>query len=276
MFGEAENDKAVNDAVNDTVSLVKVAPGATVAPGARLAPGVVVAPGVIIEDDVVVGAGTHLLAGTVLLSGTRVGQGCTLGPYAVVGGAPMDSHYRGEATLVVLEDGVQLREFVSVHRATGEGNETRVGAGTMVMSYVHLSHNVRVGAHCTITTQVQLGGHVEVGDHAVIGSAAVAHQFIRVGAYAMFGAASAANQDLLPFTMARGNPARHYRLNGVGLRRHGFDAARYRALETALRYLRHRDLDALEELAAANGDARLLFEFINSSERGVARFVKAR
>ncbi len=255
---------------------VTVAPGATVSSGARLAPGVVVGPGVVIEDDVAVGAGTRLLAGTVLLSGTRVGKRCELGPYAVVGGAPMDASYRGEPTVAVLEDDVQLREFTSVHRATGEGNETRVGTGTIIMSYAHLSHNVRVGAHCTITTQVQLGGHVEVGDHAVIGSATVAHQFVRVGAYAMFGAASAANQDLLPFTMARGNPARHYRLNGVGLKRHGFDATRYRGLEAALRLVRRRDLSALEEMASANDDARLLLEFVNSSQRGVARFVKAR
>lgn len=255
---------------------VQVASGATVASGAYLAPGVVVGPGVVIEADVQVGAGTNLLAGTVLLSGTRVGEGCQLGPYAVVGGVPMDARYRGESTVVVIEDNVQLREFVSVHRATGEGAETRVGTGTMVMSYAHLSHNVRVGAHCTITTQVQLGGHVEVGDHAVIGSATVAHQFVRVGPYAMFGAASAANQDLLPFTMARGNPARHYRLNGVGLKRHGFDPTRYKALETAVRYLRHRDLAALEELAVVNDDARLLLDFVSSSHRGVARFVKAR
>ena len=75
------------------------------------------------------------------------------------------------------------------------------------------------------------------------------HQFCRVGRYAMFGAASAANQDVLPFSMARGNPARHYRLNRVGLERAGIVGDRYRALESALRLLRRREHDALAELA---------------------------
>lgn len=246
---------------------------ASVAPGARLAPGVVLAPFVTIEDDVEVGPGTRLLAGTVLHSGSRIGAGCTLGPYAVVGGDPMDSGYRGERTLTVVEDGVTLRDFVTVHRATGEGNVTRVGRGTLVMSYAHVSHNCLVGEGCVITTAAQLGGHVQIGHHAVLGSGAMLHQFTRVGAYAMLGAASATNQDVLPFTMARGNPARHYRLNSVGLTRNGFEGERYRAIERAVRFVRRRDRAALAELAAENPDAAELLAFLESSKRGVLRFV---
>lgn len=249
------------------------APSASVAPGARLAPDVELGPFVVIESDVEVGAGTRLLAGTVLHSGSRVGARCTLGPYAIVAGEPMDLAYRGEPTLAVLEDEVTLRDFATVHRATGEGNETRVGSGALVMSYAHVSHNARIGPHATITSATQLGGYVTVGHHAVIGAGALLHQFVRVGAYAMFGAASAANQDVLPFTMARGNPVRHYRLNSVGLKRNGIDGERYAALERALRFVRHKDLGALRELASGNDDAREMLEFLTSSKRGVARFV---
>ena len=45
----------------------------------------------------------------------------------------------GNPSLAVLEDGVVLRDFASVHRATGEGAETRVGAGTLVMTLSGLS-----------------------------------------------------------------------------------------------------------------------------------------
>ncbi|MBW7915585.1 MAG: acyl-ACP--UDP-N-acetylglucosamine O-acyltransferase [Trueperaceae bacterium] len=249
------------------------APSAHVHPSARLAPDVTVGPNVVIEADVEVGAGTRLLAGTVLHAGSRVGARCTLGPYAVVGGEPMDSAFKGESTLAVVEDDVTLRDFVTVHRATGEGNETRVGRGSLVMSYAHVSHNVRVGPNVTITTAAQLGGHVVVGRHAVLGSGALLHQYVRVGAFAMFGAASAANQDVLPFSMARGNPVRHYRLNGVGLKRNGIVGERYAALERALRFVRRRDLGALEELASTSADARELLEFLAGSRRGVARFV---
>ena len=244
-------------------------------PAARLGRGVQIGPFVTIEADVEGGGGSRLLPGTVLLAGSRVGGGCTLGPYAVVGAEPMDTGFHGEPSLAVLEDGVTLRDFATVHRATGEGRETRVGRGTLVMSYAHVSHNATVGEQCVITTAVQLGGHVQVGHHAVLGSGALVHQFARVGAYAMFGAGCATNQDVLPFSMARGNPARHYRLNAVGLKRNGFTGERYRDLERALRFLRRRDHAALAELAVTNADARELLEFVASSRRGVLRFVTA-
>ncbi len=257
-----------------TVSSARTHASAHVHPDARVAPDVVVGPGVVIEADVEVGAGTELLAGTVLHEGSRVGARCRLGPYAVIGGVPMDSHFDGSASLAVLEDDVTVREFATVHRATGEGARTSVGAGTLLMSYVHVSHNCRVGRSCVLTTAVQLGGHSQVGDHAVLGSGGLVHQFCRIGEYAMFGAASAANMDVLPFTMARGNPARHYRLNRVGLHRHGIDGDRYRILEQAVRALRHHDRKQLDDLARTSADVRRLLEFVRSSERGVARFVR--
>jgi UDP-N-acetylglucosamine acyltransferase len=246
---------------------------ADVHPAARLADDVVVGPGVVVERDVEVGAGTRLLAGTVLLDGTVIGKRCTVGPYAVIGGTPMDKSFAGEPSTALVADDVEIREFATVHRATGEGNRTTVGSGTLVMSYVHVSHNTQVGERVVLTTGVQLGGHSVVGDRAVIGSNTLLHQFCRVGTLAMFGAGSASNLDILPFSMARGNPARHYRVNGVGLRRNGVDNDRYRVIERALRFVRRRDLTALEELAAGDADAALLVEFLNSSERGVARFV---
>jgi UDP-N-acetylglucosamine acyltransferase len=251
-------------------------PTAVIAPGAELAPGVSVGPLVVVEEDVSVGAGTQLLTGTVLLAGTSVGRDCRLGPYAVLGGEPMDSSFQGERSAVLLGDRVELREFATVHRATGEGAVTSVGDDTLIMSYAHVSHNARVGRHCVLTTSVQLGGHTQIGDHAVLGAGAMLHQFCRVGPYAMLGAASGFNQDILPFFMARGNMARHYRLNRVGLQRNGFSAERYGALEQAFRALRKRDLTALALLAEQSSDVQLLQEFIASSTRGVARFVSGR
>lgn len=250
-----------------------VAPSAVIDDSAALAPDVFVGPGVVIETGVVVGSGSRLLAGTVLRSGTTVGRGCVIGPYAVLGGEPMDSRFRGEPSSVEIGDDVSVREFATLHRATGEGAVTRVGARTLVMSYVHVSHNSQIGTDCVLTSAAQLGGHSTIGDHAVVGASSVMHQFCRVGRYAMFGAASAANQDVLPFAMARGNPAKHYRLNRVGLQRAGIVGERYSQLEGAVRLLRRRDLSALAELAAGNEDVAYLLEFIHSSRRGVARFV---
>lgn len=239
---------------------------------AKIAEGVRIGPYAVVEAEVVIGPGSELLVGTVLRRGARVGASCRLGPYAVVASEPMDAKFGGEASYAVLEDEVELREFASVHRATGEGCETRVGRGSLVMSYAHVSHNVRVGREVTLTTQVQLGGHTEIGDCAVLGSGAVLHQHCRIGAYAMFGAGSGARQDVLPYSVAAGRPARHYRLNRVGLVRRGIDGETYQELESAIRAFRRRDRAGLNALAETSPEVRAMVEFAESSQRGLCRF----
>jgi UDP-N-acetylglucosamine acyltransferase len=248
-------------------------PTAVIHPDAKLAENVTIHPFVVIEADVVVAEGTELGVGTVLLSGSRVGKQCKLSPHVVVGGLPMDTRFKGEKSFAVIEDKVELREFVTVHRATGEGLETRVGEGTLVMCSVHISHNVTIGKECTLTTNVQLGGHCQLGDYVVVGSSSMMHQFCRIGAYAMFGGGSGTNQDILPFSMARGNLAQHYRLNKVGLERRGITGERYKLIEKAIRAFRRKEWTLLEELALQSEDVKLMLEFKNTSKRGLCNFV---
>jgi len=227
---------------------------------------------VVIEADVTVDDGCVLHAGTVLMQRTRVGAGAALGPYAVIGGAPMDTRYRGEPTWVEIGARAELREFVSVHRATGEGACTRIGEGALIMTGAHVTHNCVVGERATLVTYVQLGGHVEIGADAVIGAGSMFHQWTRVGEGAMVGAASAFNRDVLPFSMARGIPGVHYRSNGVGLRRRGLDETRRTHIEQALRLVRKRDLAALERLAETSPDAQAIVRFMQAARRGISGF----
>jgi UDP-N-acetylglucosamine acyltransferase len=251
---------------------VVIHPSTVIHPDACVADSVEVHPYVIIEADVSVGENTVLLPGTVLEDGARIGKHCRLGPYATVGGVPMDSNFKGETSFAVLEDNVTVREFASIHRATGEDAKTRVGSGTLVMSYVHVSHNVQVGKGCTLTSKAQLAGHCSVGDYAFVGAAAMMHQYGRVGSYAMFGALSGAGQDILPFCLARGTPAKHAALNRVGLLRHGIDGERYDLIKQAFRAFRKRDKARVEELAEQSEDVREMLEFAQSSVRGILKF----
>ncbi|MDZ7708132.1 MAG: acyl-ACP--UDP-N-acetylglucosamine O-acyltransferase [Trueperaceae bacterium] len=252
--------------------MAQVHASAVVDRSARLAADVQVGPHAVIEADVVVGPGTVLLPGTVLSSGSRVGARCRLGPYATVGGLPMDRDFAGEVSFAVLEDEVELRDFSSVHRATGAGAETRIGAGSLVMSYAHVTHNVQVGRGAVLTNLVQLGGHVRVGDRAVLGAGTMVHQFAQVGAYAMVGGMSGVNRDVLPYALARGNFAEHYRVNAVGLRRNGIEGERYHAIEQALRALRRGDDERFVQLAADWPEVDLMRTFRDASRRGLARF----
>lgn len=254
----------------------RIHPHAVVDPRAVIDPGAEVGPFVVIEAGVEVGAGAVLLPGTVLLAGTRIGAGARVGPHAVIGGTPMDARFRGEPSGVDIGARSVLREHVTVHRATGEGERTTIGDDALVMVGVHVSHNGRVGDRVVLTNAVQLGGHVEVGDDAVLGAGASLHQFVRVGRGAMLGAVSGFNRDVLPFAMARGNPARHYRLNAVGLRRRGVTGDRYRALEQALRAIRHHEDEILSQLAATWPEVAEMRAFMAASRRGTLRFVTDR
>lgn len=254
----------------------RIHPHAVVDSRAVVGPGAEVGPFVVIEADVEVGAGVVLLPGTVLLAGTRIGAGARVGPHAVIGGTPMDARFRGEPSGVDIGARSVLREHVTVHRATGEGERTTIGEDALVMVGVHVSHNGRVGDRVVLTNAVQLGGHVEVGDDAVLGAGASLHQFVRVGRGAMLGAVSGFNRDVLPFAMARGNPARHYRLNAVGLRRRGVTGDRYRALEQALRAIRHHEDEILSQLAATWPEVAEMRAFMAASRRGTLRFVTDR
>lgn len=251
----------------------RVHPTALIAPTAELSDDATVGPFAVVEDGVVIGPGATIEVGAVLRRGTRVGAGARIGPYAVIGSPPMDARFRGEASFVAIGARADLREHVTVHRATGEGASTRIGDDVLVMTGAHVSHNSVVGDGAVLTTQVQLGGHVEIGAGAVLGAGVMMHQWTRVGRWAMVGATSASNTDLLPFALSRGNPARHYRLNAVGMRRRNVPVATTSALQNALRCLRRRDRAELAALAAATPEVAELVAFIDASQRGVARFV---
>lgn len=249
-------------------------PTALVDPKAELAEGVKVGPFVVIEGDVVIGEGSDILTGSTILAGTRLGRQCRIGPYASLGGTPMDRDFRGEPSYVVLEDHVEVREYASLHRATGEGLETRIAEATLIMPYVHITHNCRVGREVTLVTSVLLAGHVVVEDYAFLSAGTMVHQFCRIGAYAITAAQSGVLKDILPFMMAQGTPARHFRLNKVGLERRGIVGERYKLLEQAVRAFRKRDTARLSELASQSADVQRMLDFKASSQRGLSRFVR--
>ncbi len=203
-------------------------------------------------------------------------------PGVAIGGAPMDTKYRGEDTEVRIGSGSTFFEYSTVHRATGPGNATVIGDRNLVMAYVHVAHNCRVGSDCVITNGAQLAGHVEVGDGANIGGLAGVHQFCRVGALAMVGACSYVNKDIPPFMLAAGNPCRVRGLNLVGLQRAGIGEPTLGVLRKAHRLIYRAGLNLAQALSTIETDLLPASEpgrgreqllelarFIRSSARGI-------
>ncbi|MCX7782941.1 MAG: acyl-ACP--UDP-N-acetylglucosamine O-acyltransferase [Meiothermus sp.] len=254
------------------MSRVAIHPTAVVSPRAHLAPDVKIGPYAVIEGPCEIGPGVEIGAHGVIHPFVRLASGVKVGPHAVLGGEPQDLGFRGQETWLEVGAGTVLREGVILHRSTKEERPTRIGAACYLMGYVHVGHDAQVGNGVILTQSVAVAGHVEIGDYAVVGGLAGIHQFVRIGTRAMVGALSKPTRDVLPFSLAEGSPALHYRLNTVGLRRAGVTGERYRALEQAFRAVREgRPLDDLPDTE----EVRTLKAFLAApSKRNLSGFVR--
>jgi UDP-N-acetylglucosamine acyltransferase len=212
-------------------------PTASVDPGAQLGENVVIGPYCLIEKDTIIGNSTTLNARVHIKRYSSIGHHCTLDDGVVVGGLPQDLKYKGEVSYATVGDHTTLREYVTIHRATGEGETTQMGSHCFIMAYAHVGHNSVVGDHVIMANTVQVAGHVEIGHHVVIGGMSALHQHVKMGPYSMLGGVSATRQDIPPFCIADGHTAKLYGLNVVGLRRNGFSASERSALKSAYKIL---------------------------------------
>ncbi len=255
--------------------MVKVHYTAQVHPRARLHRDVEVGPYSIVEEGVEIGEGTVIKAHSIVEKGTTVGGGCLIGPHAVLGGAPQDVGYKGQPSFLKIGDRNIIREYVSIHRSSKEGESTVLGDDNYVMAYSHVGHDCLIGNGVVITSYVGISGHVVIEDLAVIGGQVGFHQFVRVGTLAMVGGNSAFNKDIPPYTMASGRPGRVYGLNVVGLRRRGMPPEVRKALSRAFRLFYRSGLNvsqALERILEEVEPYREVVhfvEFIKASQRGV-------
>jgi UDP-N-acetylglucosamine acyltransferase len=227
---------------------------AVVHPDAELGRGVQVGPFSVISQDVVIGEGTVIGPHVVIEPGTRIGMDCDIGAGAILGGKPQDQKFKGERSLLVIGDRNIIREYVTFHRATGEGNATTIGDDNLLMAYCHIGHNCTVGSSITMANMVGISGHVTVEDKAVFGGMVGVHQFVRIGKLAMLGGYSKVSQDVPPFMMVDGRPVKVYDLNVRGLRRSGVPAGIRSGLRQAYKLLYRSSLNLSQAIEAIEAE----------------------
>jgi UDP-N-acetylglucosamine acyltransferase len=254
----------------------EIHPTAIVGSRAELDSGVIVGPYCIIEDGVRVGARTRLHSHVVLLGNTSIGPDCVLHTGCVLGDFPQDHKYKGECSYLTVGARNIVREYVTLHRATGEGEATVIGDDNMIMAYSHIGHNCRIGSSITIANQVGLSGHVVVEDRVVLGGMVGIHQYVRVGTLAMVGGYSKVVQDVPPYMMADGRPSKVYDLNVVGLRRAGVPAATRSQLKHCVRLLFRSNynlsqaIEAIENEIDESPEREYLLDFLRNEKFGTA------
>lgn len=252
-------------------------PTAIVAPGAELGEGVEIGPYCIVGSDVRLGANTRLIGHVVVEGHTTVGEDCEVHPFARLGGRSQDLKYSGGITYVEIGDRTVLRECVTVHSGTKEGEVTRVGSGCLLMAYSHVAHGCTVGHKVIISNSTQLAGEVVIEDQATISGLVGIHQFCRVGTMSMVGGALKITQDVPPYMLIDGNKPVVYGINAVGLTRRGVGEDVRNALKLAYRLIYRSKIALADALKSIENDLpdmpelKHLVNFYRTTSRGVIR-----
>lgn len=196
-------------------------PLACVDPKAELGKDVTVGPFCYVEAGAVIGDNCILESHATIKKWTTIGENNFFGQGSVIGGDPQDRKYQGEPTYLTIGNNNTFREYVTLHRATGEGKATTIGNDCFIMAYCHIGHNCAVHDKVTIANSVGVAGHVTIEELANIGGMAGIHQFCRIGKVAMVGGFTKITRDVPPFCLVDGQDEEVRDINAVGLRRLG-------------------------------------------------------
>jgi UDP-N-acetylglucosamine acyltransferase len=256
---------------------VKIHPTAIVHPDAELSDGVEVGPYSCIAGTVKIGAGT-LIAERVSIEGfTTIGAENEIFAGAIIGSRTQDKKFKGGTSYLRIGDRNKIREYVTINPGTKEGTETVIGDDNLLMAYAHVAHDCVLKNQVVLANAATLAGHVVVEDRAIIGGLSAVHQFARIGKLALVGGCSKVVQDVPPYMIADGHPARVYGLNTVGLDRAGFSKDEKTLLRKAFKIIFKSGLTvkkaigAVEKEGLSSPSLQVLIDFLKNSDRGICR-----
>jgi len=256
---------------------IKIHPTAVIEAGAEIGEECIIGAFCVIGSNVRLGARTRLHDHVVVDGRTTVGSDCQFYSFACIGKQTQDLKYDGGTTYIKIGNNTTLREYVTVHSATIDGASTIIGNNCNILAYSHVAHDCILGDNIIISNCAQIAGHVTIEDNVVFGGMVGVHQFVRIGKMAMISATSKVVQDILPFSLADGNPAACVTINKIGMQRNGIEADEIQAVNRAYKKLFRANItveDAINQLQEEYKKfpaVHYLVEFAKNSERGMAR-----
>ena len=226
----------------------------------------------VLEKNVEIGDDCKIGAHAVVQRYVKMGQNNTLHPHSVLGGLPQDIGFLADTvSWLEIGDNNVFREGFTAHRATIEEDATVIGSNCYFMNHSHVAHDCKIGNKTIFANNVAVGGFVEVGDNVFMGGAVVVHQYCRIGSFVIVQGTTGISRDVIPFTLIAGYPAKHYRLNTIGLKRAGITGDRYKVLAAAFRLLKNKE--SLENLTPTE-ELRYLKNWLDvKSLRGLHSFL---
>ena len=215
--------------------MTRIHPTAVIDPQAEIHSDVDIGPHCVVGAGVSLGEGCRLFPQVTLLGNTTIGPRNVFFPGAVIGAPPQDLKYDSEPTYLHIGADNRFREHVTVHPGTVQGGEkTIIGDRNLLMIGSHVAHDCRIGNQVVLSNHVLLAGHISVGDGAIFNGASACHHFTTVGRMAYIGGLTRVTQDVHPFSIVEGHPARVRACNTIGMQRAGFDADDIAAVRGAI------------------------------------------
>ncbi len=245
---------------------------------AELDSSVEVGPFSIIGPNVKIDAGTRIAGHVTISDHTIIGKNNQIFQYSSLGEAPQDKKYKNEPTLLEIGDNNTIREFCTFNRGTVQDKgTTKIGNDNWIMAYVHLAHDCVIGNHTIFAINASLAGHVDVHDYAILGGFTLIHQFCKIGSHVITAVGSVVFKDIPPYVTAAGYDAKPHGINAEGLKRRGYSPEAILEIKRAYKTLYRNGLtleEAKLELAEKQKNCQeigLLFDFLNTSTRGIVR-----
>ncbi len=228
--------------------------------------------GVRIGDRVKIGPNAHIEANTVIADDCQIYHGASIG-----GDPQIQGFNKSVKSSVEIGAGTIIREYVIIHRGGEEGSRTVIGQDCMLMNCSHVAHDCKLGDNVMIASNSVLAGHVILEDRAFISGLVGVHQFVRIGKYSMIGGLAKIVQDVLPFSLMDGNPARLIGTNSIGLKRNNFKPNIRAAIKKAIKLFLQPELNTNDAIKEIRGEIEMhdeieyLIDFVKNSSRGVTK-----
>ncbi len=255
---------------------MNIHPTAIVESGAELGEDVSIAQFSYIGPNVKLGAKCRVGHGCVFEGNTTVGNNNIFYPHCVIGTPPQDMKYHGEDTKLVIGDDNVFREYVTVNRGTPTGlGYTSVGDRNILMISSHIGHDCVVEDEVILVNSVLLGGHCKLESGCKLMGGVAVNPFVTVGKISFVGGLSRIIQDVPPFMIVEGNPAKVRRVNEVGLQRAGFGSKVVKNLDDAYRRIyrtkelnRKKIFEEIQQDSEPSPEALYLVNFLQRSLQG--------
>ena len=232
---------------------------------------------VSIGENCSIGSSVEIGQNTIIHKNTIIGSNTKIYPNCYIGGEPQDKSYDGEDTYLIIGENNIIREFVTIHIGSSRGDKTTyIGNNCYIMCNTHIGHNCKIGNNVILTSYTGLSGHVTVEDYANISGFVAVHQFVRIGKLSMTGGMSRLVQDVLPFAIVEGNPAKLRGLNIIGLKRNNISPQVINNLKKIIKIFMLRKYTINEIISKLNEyevcpEIEHMKVFLSNSKRGNIR-----